>query len=41
MEFLLELFASGASGEDILKTYPQLEPEDIEQALAYAIRSVR
>jgi uncharacterized protein (DUF433 family) len=41
MEFLLELFASGASKEDILRAYPQLEPEDIEQALSYVIFSLR
>jgi len=41
VEFLLELFASGASKEDILRAYPQLESEDIEQALSYAISSIR
>ncbi|MCL6536130.1 DUF433 domain-containing protein [Fischerella thermalis] len=41
VEFLLELFASGASKEDILRAYPQLEPEDIEQALSYVISSIR
>jgi uncharacterized protein (DUF433 family) len=41
VEFLLELFASGASKEDILRAYPQLEPEDIEQALSYVIFSIR
>ena len=41
VEFLLELFASGASKEDILRAYPQLESEDIQQALAYAISSIR
>ena len=41
LEFLLELFASGASKEDILRAYPQLEPEDIEQALSYVIFSIR
>jgi len=41
VEFLLELFASGASKEDILRAYPQLEPEDIEQALSYVVFSIR
>jgi len=41
VEFLLELFASGASKEDILRAYPQLEPEDIEQAISYVISSIR
>jgi len=29
------LLASGRSREEILKAYPYLEPEDIDQALAY------
>ena len=36
MEFLLELFASGANREDILMAYPHLAAEDIEEALRYA-----
>jgi uncharacterized protein (DUF433 family) len=35
VEFILELFASGASHESILKAYPHLTAEDIEQALQY------
>jgi uncharacterized protein (DUF433 family) len=34
--FILELFASGATRDEILKTYPQLTPEAIEEALRYA-----
>ena len=30
------LLAAGRSREEILKAYPYLEPEDIDQALAYA-----
>jgi uncharacterized protein (DUF433 family) len=30
------LLAAGRSREKILKAYPYLEPEDIDQALAYA-----
>lgn len=30
------LLASGRSREEILKAYPYLEPEDFDQALAYA-----
>ena len=30
------LLATGRSREEILKAYPYLEPEDIDQALAYA-----
>ena len=38
VEFVLELVASGASHADILKAYPHLKPEDLEQALRYAGR---
>lgn len=41
VEFLLELFASGATRGDILKKYPHLALADIEQALGYAAASVR
>lgn len=40
VEFLLELAASGASRDDIVQTYPQLEPADVEQAFRYAGRAV-
>ena len=33
---IVGLLASGLSKEEILKLYPYLEPEDIDQALAYA-----
>ncbi len=33
---ILGLVASGVSKEEILKLYPYLEPEDIDQALSYA-----
>ena len=36
VEFLLELTASGASREDILRAYPQLSADDVEEALRYA-----
>lgn len=38
VEFLLELFAGGASNEQVLRAYPHLQPEDLEQALRYAAR---
>lgn len=38
VEFILELIASGASRADILKDYPHLKSEDIEQAVRYASR---
>jgi uncharacterized protein (DUF433 family) len=41
VEFILELVASGATRDDILKKYPHLSAADIEQALGYAAASVR
>ena len=37
VEFILELAASGAGRDDILKAYPHLVPEDVEEALRYAV----
>jgi uncharacterized protein (DUF433 family) len=33
---IVGLFAAGRTKDEILKLYPYLEPEDIDQALAYA-----
>jgi len=33
---ILKMLASGKSTQDILKAYPELEPEDIQQAVQYA-----
>ena len=41
VEFVLELFASGATRDEILKNYPQLTPESIEEALRYAAGAVK
>ncbi|MBE7468221.1 MAG: DUF433 domain-containing protein [Anaerolineae bacterium] len=41
VEFILELFASGATREEILSAYPQLTGEAIEEALRYAARSLK
>ncbi|RJP49856.1 MAG: DUF433 domain-containing protein [Anaerolineaceae bacterium] len=41
IEFILELFASGATRDEVLKTYLQLSPEAIEEALIYAAQSVK
>lgn len=41
VEFILELFASGAAHEDILSAYPQLNHEAIEEALRYAARMLK
>ena len=38
VDFLLELLAQGASQEDVLKAYPHLSSEDLEQAVRYAAR---
>lgn len=34
--FILELFAGGATHQDILQAYPHLPPEGVEEALRYA-----
>jgi len=36
VELILGLLAQGASVEDLLTDYPDLEPEDIRACLAYA-----
>jgi uncharacterized protein (DUF433 family) len=41
VEFILELFASGATHEDILRAYPHLSAEGITQALRYAARFLK
>lgn len=41
IEFILELVASGATKDDMLKNYPQLTAEAIEEALRYAAQSVK
>jgi len=41
VEFILELFASGASQDDIIKAYPHLTPEDIEESMRYAARFLK
>ena len=41
IEFILELVASGATKDDMLKAYPQLTAEAIEEALRYAAQSVK
>jgi uncharacterized protein (DUF433 family) len=37
VEFILELVASGASRDDVLRAYPHLSAEDVEEALRYAV----
>jgi uncharacterized protein (DUF433 family) len=36
VEFVLELAASGASRDEMLRAYPHLSGNDIEEALQYA-----
>ena len=36
VEMILELLAKGATQEELLQDYPELEPEDIQAALLYA-----
>ena len=40
VEMILELLARGATVEEILEDYPQLEKDDIQAALFYAHRMV-
>ncbi len=41
VEFILELFASGADHKDILNAYPHLPAEGIEEALRYAAQTLK
>jgi uncharacterized protein (DUF433 family) len=36
LSVILKMLASGKSIQDVLKAYPELEPEDIRQAMQYA-----
>lgn len=38
--FVLKLLASSLSIQEVLEAYPELEPEDIQQALTYAAWAV-
>ena len=40
VEFILELVASGASRDDIVRSYLQLTTEDVEEALKFAAQSL-
>ncbi len=41
VEFVLELLASGASREEILRAYPQIQPEGLAAAFQYAAKTMR
>ena len=36
VSLIVNLFANGMSTDEIVREYPDLEPEDIREALAYA-----
>jgi uncharacterized protein (DUF433 family) len=38
---IVEMAAEGMDDEEILRAYPDLEPEDIREALRYAAAAVR
>jgi uncharacterized protein (DUF433 family) len=40
VEMILEWIASGGSRDDVIRSYPQLTSEDIEEALRYAAQAV-
>jgi len=41
VEFILELIASGASRDDIIRGWPNLTTEDVEEAVLYAARFLK
>lgn len=41
VEFLLELFASGATHGKILEAYPQLSADAVAEALRYAAQALK
>lgn len=41
VEFILELVASGASIDDIVKAYPHLTKEGVQEAILYAAQFSR
>ena len=41
VEFILELIASGASRDDIIRGWPNLAAEDVEEAVLYAARFLK
>jgi len=36
LSVILKMLASGKSIQEVLKAYPELEPEDVRQAMQYA-----
>ncbi|MEO7838045.1 MAG: DUF433 domain-containing protein [Anaerolineales bacterium] len=41
IEFILELFASGATRDEVIKAYPQLTAKAVKEALKYAAQSLK
>jgi uncharacterized protein (DUF433 family) len=41
VEFILELLASGATRDDIVRGYPELSEEDVEEAIRYAAQFMK
>ena len=41
VEMVMEWIASGASRDDILKSYPHLSAEDVQQVTSYAAQAVK
>ncbi len=41
IEMILEWVASGASRDDIVRSYPQLTADDVEEAVRYAAESLK
>jgi uncharacterized protein (DUF433 family) len=41
VEFILELFASGASHQDVLRAYPHIPPDGLVAAIEYAARALK
>jgi len=41
VEFILELFASGGSMADIVRSYPFLTEDDVRQAVGFAAQSLK
>lgn len=41
VNFLLELFASGWTPDQVLESYPQLTPEELRAVVAFAAEAIR
>jgi len=41
VEFIIELIASGASVDDVVRDYPQLDRDAVQQAMQYAAGFLR